>query len=158
MSLGCGNAYQESLLLNKLIENGYDIHYVGVDLSKGMLLDAQDNLQEISCAKTFICADFSQENFKQEIDNVTGKFDTVVRVFLGSSFGNPNQTSIIDLIVKTKLEKSKSEIRRLIKGNAIKLNDKIVNDEKFILSDDLFNNGYVKLSIGKKRHIKIEII
>ena len=69
-----------------------------------------------------------------------------------------NQTSIIDLIVTTKLEKSKSEIRRLIKGNAIKLNDKIVNDEKFILSDDLFNNGYVKLSKRKKRHIKIEII
>ena len=58
--------------------------------------------------------------------------------------------NIIDLMIFSKLQNSKSEIRRLIKGNAIKLNDKIVNDEKFILSDDLFNNGYVKLSIGKK--------
>ena len=54
------------------------------------------------------------------------------------------------------MEKSKSEIRRLIKGNAIKLNDKMISDEKFIISDKLFQNNYLKLSIGKKRHIKIE--
>ena len=68
-----------------------------------------------------------------------------------------NQINIIDLVITTNLEKSKSEIRRLIKGNGIKLNDKIVNDEKFMISNKLFNNSYVKLSIGKKRHIKIEI-
>ena len=69
-----------------------------------------------------------------------------------------NNLNIIDLIILTKLEKSKSEIRRLIQGNAIKLNDKVVADEKFIIQNDLFNDNYLKLSIGKKRHIKIEII
>ena len=66
------------------------------------------------------------------------------------------QINIIDLIVLSKLEKSKSEIRRLIKGNAIKLNDKLIIDEKFIIKNELFNENYLKLSIGKKRHIKIE--
>ena len=66
------------------------------------------------------------------------------------------QISIIDLIILSKLESSKSEIRRLLKGNAIKINDNLINDEKLVIGDELFNKGYLKLSIGKKRHIKIE--
>ncbi len=69
-----------------------------------------------------------------------------------------NNFNIIDLIIFSKLETSKSEIRRLIKGNAIKINNKIVNNEKFIINSDLFDQNYFKLSIGKKRHFKIEII
>ena len=65
--------------------------------------------------------------------------------------------SIIDLIIQSNLEKSKSEIRRLIKGNAIKINEKIISDEKFMINKDLFKNNYLKLSIGKKRHIKVEM-
>ena len=67
------------------------------------------------------------------------------------------QISIIDLIILSKLEKSKSEIRRLIKGNAIKLDGNIISDEKFIVKNELFKENYLKLSIGKKRHIKIEL-
>ena len=65
--------------------------------------------------------------------------------------------NIIDLIILSKFENSKSEIRRLIKGNAIKINDKIITDEKLIITKKLFNENYLKLSIGKKRHIKIEV-
>ncbi len=65
--------------------------------------------------------------------------------------------NIIDLLILSKLENSKSEIRRLIKGNAIKINDKVINDEKLTINKELFNENYLKLSIGKKRHIKIEI-
>ena len=65
--------------------------------------------------------------------------------------------SLIDLVILSKLENSKSEIRRLIKGNAIKINDKIISDEKIIIKHELFKENYLKLSIGKKRHIKIEI-
>ena len=64
---------------------------------------------------------------------------------------------IIDLVILSKLENSKSEIRRLIKGNAIKINDEIISDEKLIISYDLFKEDYLKLSIGKKRHLKILI-
>ena len=64
---------------------------------------------------------------------------------------------IIDLVILSKLEKSKSEIRRLIKGNAVKINDKIVSDEKLIITNESFNQNYLKLSIGKKRHLKIEL-
>ena len=65
--------------------------------------------------------------------------------------------NIIDLIILSKLESSKSEIRRLIKGNAIKINNKIIDDDKFIINHKLFNENYIKLSIGKKRHLKIQL-
>ena len=68
-----------------------------------------------------------------------------------------NNVNIIDLIILSKAENSKSEIRRLIKGKAIKINDAVVSDEKFIINQQLFSENYIKLSIGKKRHIKIEL-
>ena len=65
--------------------------------------------------------------------------------------------NVVELIILTKLEKSKSEIRRLIQGNAIKINNKSIEDEKFQIKNDLFKNKFLKLSIGKKRHLKIEL-
>ena len=66
--------------------------------------------------------------------------------------------NIIDLVILSKFEGSKSEIRRLIKGNAIRIDNLIINDEKFIIKNELFKKDYFKLSIGKKRHFKIELI
>ena len=68
-----------------------------------------------------------------------------------------NKFDIIDLIILSKLEKSKSEIRRLIKGNGVKINDEIISDEKLVITNKFFNKNYLKLSIGKKRHLKIEL-
>ena len=90
-------------------------------------------------------------------------------VFSGSSLGSnlpsikinkkdiKNNLTVIDLVILSKFEKSKSEVRRLIKGNAIRLNDQVISNEKHIIEEELFQNDYVKLSVGKKRHIKIEI-
>ena len=69
-----------------------------------------------------------------------------------------NNMNIIDLVIFSKFEISKSEVRRLIKGKAIKINNKIIEDEKFKISVNIFVERYIKLSIGKKRHIKIELI
>ena len=65
--------------------------------------------------------------------------------------------NLIDLVILSKLESSKSEVRRLIKGNAIKINDNVISNEKLVIKNELFKENYLKLSIGKKRHIKIEI-
>ena len=65
--------------------------------------------------------------------------------------------SILDLVVLSKLENSKSEIRRLIKSNGVRINNEIVTDEKKIISIELFHDNFIKLSLGKKRHIKIEL-
>ena len=65
--------------------------------------------------------------------------------------------SILDLVVLSKLENSKSEIRRLIKSNGVRINNEIITDEKKIISIKLFHDNFIKLSLGKKRHIKIEV-
>jgi len=65
--------------------------------------------------------------------------------------------NIIDLIILSKLENSKSEIRRLIKGNGVKINNNTISDEKLIITKNLFKDNYIKLSLGKKRHIKVDL-
>jgi len=61
-----------------------------------------------------------------------------------------NLVSIIDKNL------SKSEIRRLIKSNGIKINNEIISDDKFIISNELMKkNNFIKVSIGKKKHYKI---
>ncbi len=64
--------------------------------------------------------------------------------------------NIIDLIILSKLENSKSEIRRLIKGNAIKINNNLIKDDKYLIKTEELNESFIKLSIGKKRHLKIK--
>ena len=68
-----------------------------------------------------------------------------------------NNLTIVDIVILSKLENSKSEIRRLIKGSAIKINNEIISDEKLLIGKKYFKDNYLKLSVGKKRHIKIEI-
>ena len=64
--------------------------------------------------------------------------------------------NILNLISNIDNKLSKSEIRRLIKSNGIKINNKTITDEKFIISKKLIDeNMFVKLSIGKKKHYKI---
>ena len=70
---------------------------------------------------------------------------------------NLNQ-SIVDLASFINKDISKSEIRRMIKSNGIKINNQLVNDDKFIINNKLFiDKGFIKLSIGKKKHYKIII-
>ena len=95
--------------------------------------------------------------------------DTAKKTFSENSLGselpsisiNKNQLNkrfnIIDLIILSKLESSKSEIRRLIKGNGVKINNQVVMDEKLIITSKLFEDKYIKLSLGKKRHIKVAL-
>ena len=69
-----------------------------------------------------------------------------------------NSINIIDLIILSKIESSKSEIRRLIKGKGVKINNEIISDEKFLIQKKLFGkDSFLKLSIGKKKHVKINL-
>ena len=57
-----------------------------------------------------------------------------------------------------KLAKSNSEARRLIQSKAIKLNGKLIDDEKYIVNLETFNNSKkLEVSFGKKKSIIIEV-
>ena len=67
--------------------------------------------------------------------------------------------NIIDLIFQNKLVQSKREARRILKNNGIKINDSIIIDEKKIINmDDVSKDNFIKLSIGKKNHLKVKVI
>ena len=98
----------------------------------------------------------SEETGKQTFaDNSMGKNLPSILV---SEKELKKKMTIIDLIVLSKLENSKSEIRRLIKGNGVRINGQLIADEKLIITKDLFQNNPAKLSLGKKRHLKVELI
>ena len=40
----------------------------------------------------------------------------------------------------------------------MKINNEIVPDDKMIIDQKYFKDNFLKLSLGKKRHIKIELI
>ena len=66
---------------------------------------------------------------------------------------------IVNLILLTKLENSKSEIRRIIKNKGVKINNSSIDDEKLLLTNSLFDSEKsLKLSLGKKRHIKVKLV
>ena len=66
--------------------------------------------------------------------------------------------NIIDLVSQNGLASSKSDARRILKNRGIKINDKIIEDEKKIVSlKDFSNNNHIKLSVGKKTHLKVTI-
>jgi len=69
-----------------------------------------------------------------------------------------SETSIIEILILSKLEKSKSEIRRLIKNNGIKLNNEVLNDENLKINFKDYKENSFRLSIGKKRHFKIHLV
>ena len=49
---------------------------------------------------------------------------------------------------------STSDARRQIKGGAIRVNDAVATDERAVLTlKDLNEDGVIKLSLGKKRHV-----
>ena len=61
-----------------------------------------------------------------------------------------------DLLRQAGLASSNGEARRLIKGNGARLNDQVIQDETQVISlSDNNENGVIKLSAGKKRHILI---
>ncbi len=63
---------------------------------------------------------------------------------------------LLSLIVLAGLAKSNGEARRHIKGGAIRVNDETVSDESLIINGNHLNDdGAIKLSFGKKRHILI---
>ncbi len=66
---------------------------------------------------------------------------------------------IVNLILLSKLENSKSEIRRIIKNKGIKINNSTINDEKLLITNNLLDDEKtLKLSLGKKKHIKVKLI
>ena len=123
------------------------------------------NINELKILLANLCTEMLHGNKEAKLSEETAK-----KTFQEKSLGlglpvvkiNQNQIdqkiNIINLIVLSKLEVSKSETRRIIKNNGVKINNVTINDEKFLITNNLFDNEKkLKLSLGKKRHVKVEL-
>ena len=96
--------------------------------------------------------------------------ETAKKTFGKGSFGDDLPTinlsksnidkgiNIIELVLLSNLLSSKSEVRRSIKNNGIKINNNPVADDKIdIKSKDFNSENILKLSFGKKKHVIFKI-
>ena len=65
---------------------------------------------------------------------------------------------LLELLSASKILSSKSEARRAIKGNAIKINNDILTDENKTISIEDFKKNVLKISFGKKKHYLLKVI
>ena len=66
---------------------------------------------------------------------------------------------ILELYVTAGLCNSNSDTRRNIKSGAIRINDQITSDERLSVDlSNLTNEGVIKLSLGKKKHVLVKPI
>ena len=66
--------------------------------------------------------------------------------------------NIMDLLVQTNVAPSKSEARRLVQGNGISINSNKVSDPNMLITEELFEDGKLILSKGKKTHVKVNLV
>ena len=69
--------------------------------------------------------------------------------------GNP----VVDVLVKVGLQPSKSAVRRMIKGGAIRVNNRLVKDEgEIIEKKEAVDNRFMLLAAGKKNKMIVELL
>ena len=68
-----------------------------------------------------------------------------------------NTFSILDAIEKLDLVKSRSEIKRLIKSDGIKVNDRIYKNSDLSLNE-FSDLNEIKITVGKKKNGILKII
>ena len=60
---------------------------------------------------------------------------------------------LVNLLTEAGLSPSRSEARRLIRGGGARVNDVVIQDEAAVVTDKDVQQGLVKISAGRKRHI-----
>ena len=86
--------------------------------------------------------------------------ETAIKTFETGSIGGDLPTitagkegiGVLDAFVNLGFVASKGEARRLIKQSGLKLNDKVITNENYIITEKDIENGNIKLSQGKKKH------
>ena len=132
--------------INELEKNNKNINELKVLLANEAtkLLHGETESQKAEKIATEL---FSKDTMSDDMPTLRLKTDEVKQ----------NQY-LSDLIVRMEMASSKSESRKLIRGNGVKVNRKSISDEMYVISQsDLENEDGILVSVGKKRHFKISL-
>jgi len=96
-------------------------------------------------------AETARQTFEQGVTAEGLPTVEIGRASLGAGIG------LLSQFVEAGLVASTSEARRQIKGGGLRVNDKVVTDERAKLADaDVTADGVIKLSLGKKKHVLLK--
>ena len=128
--------------IEKIKENNInDLKILLANKATTMLYGEKESLKAEELAKST----FSDNSTGEDLPNIKIKKDII-------------KQNIVELIASIVQDTSKSEIRRLIKSDAVKIDNNLIKNDKFIIENKLFKEkGFIKLSLGKKKHFKIVI-
>ncbi len=133
-------------LIGELVKNNKNINELKILLANEAtkMLHGEKESQKAEKIATEL---FTKDKMSKDMPTLTLKADEASR----------NQY-LSDLIVRMEMASSKSESRKLIRGNGVKVNKKSISDEMYIINQsDLENEDGILISIGKKRHFKITL-
>ena len=114
--------------------------------------------KEINEAKKILA--FEATKICRGEQEATSAMETAIKTFETGSIGGDLPTinaskdgiGVLDAFVNLGFVASKGEARRLIKQSGLKLNDKVITNENYIITEKDIENGNIKLSQGKKKH------
>ena len=132
--------------INELEKNNKNINELKVLLANEAtkLLHGETESQKAEKVATEL---FSKDTMSDDMPTLRLKADEVKQ-----------KQYLSDLIVRMEMASSKSESRKLIRGNGVKVNRKPISDEMYVISQsDLENEDGILVSVGKKRHFKITL-
>ena len=139
------------------------------DLDENFISECEGKIQtNINDVKIILANEATKMLHGQEKTNIAEQTAKEIFQDKGSASGMPtlqldadsieDKVYIYDLIVKMKFASSKTESRKLIRGNGVKLNKEIVRDEMQSLKlKDLIDANETVISVGKKKYFNVKV-
>lgn len=134
-----------------------------INAAKEQLADAATKLAHGEAALKDVRASIEKVFLTQEADIEVIGMDTEGNPILKTSLPLVQQSKndlgslLLPLFVAAGLAKSNAEVRRLIRGGGVKVNDQKITDEGMCVTQDLLQeHSVIKISIGKKNHAYIQ--
>ena len=139
------------------------------DLDENFISECECKIKtNINDVKIILANEATKMLHGQEKTNIAEQTAKEIFQEKGSAIGMPtlkldadsieDEVYIYDLIVKMKFASSKTESRKLIRGNGVKLNIEIVKDEMQSLKlKDLIDANETVISVGKKKYFNVKV-
>ena len=139
------------------------------DLDENFISECEGKIKtNINDVKIILANEATKMLHGQEKTNIAEQTAKEIFQGKGSASGMPtlqldadsieDEVYIYDLIVKMKFASSKTESRKLIRGNGVKLNKEIVSDEMQSLKlKDLIDANETVISVGKKKYFNVKV-
>ena len=133
--------------INKIIKEESDINKLKILLAN----EATKLLHGAKLAKD------SEKTARETFEN-KGAGKNLPEIKISKSLLNKG-IGILDFLASNNIALSKSDARRTIQNNGIKINDALISDEKLIINIEYFQkNDYIKVSSGKKKHFIVKCV